>query len=322
MVRNWIIYLLGLAGALVFHAYYFGWYSWFVLQLMVILPLLSLLLSLPAMLRARLSLDVPGECLRQEAVYAALTTGGGFMPLPHCRFRLRVENVMTGSSKVIRQRVTGRDSWYVKLDTTHVGLLRCSAEKVRAYDYLRLFRIPARAGRSVEVLVKPQAEEPSVLPNLTRFLTKQLKPKPSGGFSEEHEMRSYRPGDPLRSVHWKLSAKTDDLIVREAQEPVRGKVLLTLDLVGEPNQIDGVLSRFLWLSIWLLEHEVPHGLTWIDPKDCRLTSEDIGGEAQLQQVLARLLRSRLRDELPSIAQRRFDHVDWRYHIPTEREVRS
>ena len=33
MLRNWLVYLLGLAGALVFHIYYFGWYSWFVLVL-------------------------------------------------------------------------------------------------------------------------------------------------------------------------------------------------------------------------------------------------------------------------------------------------
>ena len=48
MLRNWLVYLLGLAGALVFHIYYFGWYSWFVLVLAVALPWFSLLVSLLA----------------------------------------------------------------------------------------------------------------------------------------------------------------------------------------------------------------------------------------------------------------------------------
>ena len=39
MLKNWLLYLLGLAGALVFHIYYFGWYSWFVLVLAAMLML-------------------------------------------------------------------------------------------------------------------------------------------------------------------------------------------------------------------------------------------------------------------------------------------
>ena len=306
--------MLSLLAALVFHAYYFGWYSWFVLQLTVLLPLLSLLLSLPAMLCARLRLETAQQCMRQDAAYISVQTGGGFLPLPACRFCLRVEHVMSGERKVLRQKCVGKQEWYVRLDTEHVGLLRIEAQKARVYDYLKLFRIPMRTGQEVQIMVKPAAEGPAQLPNLTRFLAKRTRPKPGGGFSEEHEMRPYRPGDMMRDIHWKLSVKTDELIIREAQEPIRTKVLLTLDLVGEPHEIDELLSRLLWLSGWLLEHDTAHQLIWIDPADYRVRTCEISSAEMLEQVMEKLLATRLRSDLPSLSGRRFPGADWRYHL--------
>lgn len=322
MIKSWIFYLLGLVGAVVFHAYYFGWFSWLILQLIVLLPLFSLLVSLPAMLRVRFEIEAPKVCRQNEAIFLTLKTGGGFLPLPHCCFRLRMEHGMTGKRKFLRQKASGQEQWYVKMDTSHTGAVFCRAERLRVYDYLRLFRIPMRGGQMVEILIKPQPEEPTQMPNLTHFLAGRLQPKPGGGFSEEHEMRAYRPGDLLRDVHWKLSAKTDELIVREAQEPVRSRVVLTLDLCGTQEQIDHTLGVFLWLSTWLLRHETPHRLVWIEPKDCCLTDGEITDETTLEQVLQRLLRTRLYPGTPGIAGHSFPGADWRYHIPCGGEVRE
>lgn len=35
-----------------------------------------------------------------------------------------------------------------------------------------------------------------------------MKPR-VGAYAEEHELRPYRPGDPMRTVHWKLTAKQE-----------------------------------------------------------------------------------------------------------------
>ena len=314
MLKNRLLYLLGVLAAFVFHIFYFGWYSWFVLQLMVLLPLFSLLVSLPAMLRTGLALEAPAVCQQHEAVFISLKTSGGILPVPRCCFRIRMTHGMTGQKILLRQKVGGQEQWYVKVDTDHVGAVYCCAEKVRVYDYLRLFRIPVRGGRATEILVRPQPVEPAQRPDLSRFLTRSLQPKPGGGFSEEHEMRTYRPGDMLRDIHWKLSAKTDDLIVREAQEPVRSRVILSLDLCGTQEELDDTLGVFLWISTWLLEHGTPHRLIWIDPKDCTLAEAYVSDEAAMEDVLIRLLRSEVAPDLPSIADHHFRDADWRYHI--------
>ena len=81
MIKNWLLYLPGLLGALVFHIYYFGWFSWFILVLALCLPLFSLIVSILAMARVRLALDVPARCNRGDPAYVTLRVMGGFLPL-------------------------------------------------------------------------------------------------------------------------------------------------------------------------------------------------------------------------------------------------
>ena len=48
--------------------------------------------------------------------------------------------------------------------------------------------------------------------------------------SEVFQVRDYQPGDKLRSIHWKLSAKTEGLMVREYSMPLGCPVEFYLDL--------------------------------------------------------------------------------------------
>lgn len=322
MGKHWLIYLAALGGAVVFHAYYFGWYSWFILVMALCLPGFSLVVSFLAMVRMRLYLDAPPCCSRGDQIFISLRSSNGFLPMPQCRFRLTVTSVMTGQVLSMKQHVPGQDNWYVPLDTSHCGTLVCAVEKARVYDYLGLFRFPVRLPKPVEVQIRPVPTPPEKLPNLAQFLARRRQPKSGGGFSEEHDMRDYHPGDSMRDIHWKLSVKTDRLIVREPQEPIRGLTLLTFDLLGTPERVDATLERLVWMSQWLLDHETPHRILWIDPTDCQIASAAMENRDNLQELVERLLRTPLRPDTPSIANRRFASASWRYHIQPEQEEAS
>jgi len=320
MIKNWILYLSALVGVCIFHVFYFGWYSWFLLVLFLCLPPFSFLVSFLPMSKARLQMELPQQCSSGDALYLSLQASGNFLPLPRCRFRLTVTSKMTGRETVLPQVVPNGGRWYISLDTTHCGTVICRVDKGRVYDYLGLFWLPLRQPEVVSCMIYPIPAQPKPLPNLSHFLVRRRKPKPGGGFSEEHEMRDYHPGDRLRDIHWKLSVKTDRTIVREAQEPIRERTLLTFDLKGTPEQIDLTLARLCWMSDWLSRHETPHQIIWIDPTDCQLAMETIESEAQLLQLLPRLLQSVLRQDIPSIAARRFAAASWRYHISAGQEA--
>ena len=47
--------------------------------------------------------------------------------------------------------------------------------------------------------------------------------------SEIFDIREYVPGDDIRSIHWKLSSKTDTLILKEASDPSHYNVVILPD---------------------------------------------------------------------------------------------
>jgi len=322
MIKHWLLYLLTLAGTFVFHIFYFGWYSWFLLVLIACLPVFSFIVSILAMIRIQLQMETDPQTHRGEPVYLSLQAIGSFLPMPRCTMQLIITSHMTGRTVRLPQVVPNGGRWFVSLDTAHCDTLICTLEKARVYDYLGMFCIPVPTPEPVECMICPIPSPPDKLPNLSHFLVRRRQPKPGGGFSEEHELRDYRPGDSMRDIHWKLSAKTDRTIVREAQEPIREQTLLTFDLCGTPDTIDHTLQQLCWMSDWLCQHEVPHQIIWIDPTDCEMAMESIETPEDLQALLPRLLHSVLHDDTPSIISRRFSAASWRYHISGEQGVRT
>ena len=144
------------------------------------------------------------------------------------------------------------------LPTDHCGALVCHSPGYDVYDLLGLFRLRLRRLPPKRIIIRPQPVEWNRFDDLDRRLARSWRPKYGGGFSENHELRLYRPGDGLNQVHWKLSAKTGKLIIREPMIPNIGKVLLSLDLSGTPDQLDLKLGRLLWMGRWLLDK----GLRW------------------------------------------------------------
>ena len=58
------------------------------------------------------------------------------------------------------------------------------------------------------------------------------------------------------------------------------------------------------------------------PEDLQLGCVQITSEEELEAFVEQLLQTKLRQDLPSIARRRFPEAQWRYHIAAEQEVKS
>lgn len=263
-----VLYLLSVAGCLAFYIIYRMWLSGLVLVFILALPCFSLLVSLPGLITAKLRLDIPLHAQLDQAIPANAILDSP-LPAPHFRGWLKVKNIMTGE---IWDLKPGED-----LPTDHCGQLEITARACRVYDYLGLFRFPFRRKPKAFILIRPKALPLNRMPDLSRLLTRAWRPKQGGGYGENHELRLYRPGDNLQQIHWKLTAKTGKLILRETVEPQLGKMLVKLDLSGSEDCLDRKLGQALWLCGQLLENELPHelrALTGAGLRSFPITSDD------------------------------------------------
>ena len=300
MAERRITYLAFLAGALVFYWAYREWLSWMLLMCVLGTPWVSLLLSLPAMLRCRLQVSCVPEVTAKERTCVSLA-GSCPLPMPPVKGILRVCHAMTGKETSIRKGAA--------LPTGHCGFLTVRLHRAWCYDYLGLFRLPIRKKSDGVLLVRPRTVTIENPPDMSRYLVSAWKPKAGGGFAENHELRLYRPGDSLRQVHWKLSAKTGKLVYREPMEALRGLAVLTLRLSGTPAELDDKLGKLRYISGFLIKNDIPHRV-------CCLTGDGlIQQDAVCEEDVLRVLTALLRHP-PARENMEFGFIPaaWRYHV--------
>lgn len=300
MVRRWLLYLATVAVCMVFYWAHQQWIAWVILVGVLCLPVAALILSLPAMLSIKIHVQCPlpvamGDQEKLQLVSSCL------LPAPPVGGRIRVSRLTTGQQ------------WRLKsgsvLPADHCGTLLCQPEKIRVYDYLGLFSLKVWRTQDLSVVIRPEPVEVSYLPDLQRYLARSWRPKPGGGFAENHELRLYRPGDSLNQVHWKLSAKTGKYIIREAMVPNNSRILLSMTLRGTPEALDRKFGRLLWLSRELLDKQLRHEI-------CALTGSGmitlpVTDEADLDKAMEALL-----SQPPASGDAQWSelHAAWQYRI--------
>lgn len=245
------MYLTVLSVCVIFYLSYQEWFGWFVLLLILLLPLFSLVISLPAMLSFTAQPEGPVTLTMGDSGDIWLM-GQCSLPVPPFKGRLRLRGIQSGEQW--RYRSGGN------LPTEHCGGITVTAEKVWVYDYLGLIGIPVRRSQGKTVLVRPKKAEMEAPTDLNRYLARSWRPKPGGGYAENHDIRLYRPGDSLNQVHWKLTAKTGKWMLREPLQPNRGLMLLTMNLRGNPEILDRKFGELLLLGNYLLELGIPFEL--------------------------------------------------------------
>ena len=291
-----ILYGLFLLAAAALFLLYDGYPGLFLLAGALALPLLSLAAGIPAAraLRLRLEPSVPQPLLREEGVWLLRVEGSSPFPAGRLTVRLREENLLTGARRhaVLRRAAPARgETLSLPMDTGHCGAVDCRVVSLRALDWLGLFAIPVRRPAPARALVfpvpVPEAELPSPVssdpePGVSPFAAGR------DGLSQDYELRDYRPGDPIRAIHWKLSSKRDSLIVREPPPAGAARAAVTFDCAGSPEALDRVLGLLASVSGALLRRGVPHRVGWRDA-DGAPCWEEVSSPAGLDRCLERIL---------------------------------
>lgn len=282
MVMSWLGYLLTLLCGAAFYLFYPRPLSFYTLLLLLALPLLSLGLAL--LFLRRLRLEVTGDAhvlTKDNAAVAVLTLQGPKSATgTSTRLTVRLENKLypqLSEKYTLCLRCNVPQS--LELPTGHCGWLALTVQRCIVTDWMGLFPIPVRLPTPALFLVWPQGD-PAVFASvdLTPAQGLPLLPRPGGGPGEDYELRPYRPGDAVTSIHWKLTAKQPedaDPILRETLEPLRETLAVTYDHFGPPSDVDAVLAQLEALQHHLIDAQRPFILCWADPTSGALTYYDV-----------------------------------------------
>lgn len=316
-VRTFILIGLILASVALYLFTDAGYAAFLVVLFAVLLGGAALVIALPGnVISAELTAPLQGE-RGQEAKATLTVSNPGKLPIIKCKSKVTAENLLNGKKDDLNADFsiwpgkTDRMDFAVKDD--HCGLLRITAEDAEISDPLGIFRRKAVFDKGSETVCSmyylPQISELTISPeDVSTYDMESYKYSQSQKGSDPSEMfdiKAYGEGDSYKAIHWKLSSKLDEIMVREHGLPIENRVLVIVDkrpATEDRDYIDRKIEFASSLSYSLLRQGIYHSIGWFDALNDRFETVRVDGEDAFWMAVTALISSPFADDEKSAAQ--------------------
>lgn len=246
-------YLLSIGLCIVFALYCSGRVGWFLVLTFVCAPVLSLVVTFlfKKCISAVCSLDSPLVAKGEQGTFTVSLHNSGFLPSPFITVEFTDSPYISCGEPLTTLSLMPRLGQTVSYTFTAdiCGASSVGIREIRIWDYLGLFSFAAPVPAACELHVVPDIADVSSEEDYIREIyrlsaengdSEETIDSPStlfGGFPG-FDHREYIPGDPIKRINWKLSAKRDKLYVRLDEEAASSKVCIFLDTflqIGEQD---------------------------------------------------------------------------------------
>lgn len=294
--------------------------------------LVSLIIALPvSFLLLRYTAGNVGLAISEAAAkgeknsFTVTLTNKGLLPVASVDLELRCANLRVGDSDIcsISRSLMprGKSEFTVDVKPSHAGRYELSVASAYVTDPLGIWRKPVRYSGNRYLTVQPELFGINIIPAGVSAMPEAdtQSQKTKGAVAGDMiGIREYVPGDPVRNIHWKLSEKTDKMLVKELGDPVTDQYLLLMDssadIAQDPAALDAVASVFTSLIRAMREDDMIISAGWTDPQtgDAAvrriITDEDASAAADEYLAVPASLPSAFRKIERNLIEDRYAHV--------------
>ncbi len=214
-------------------------------QLFLLLSLLILLVlsgAVISVLWASATLEVDGmlsgETVRRgdDVVLSLRVRHRGLIPVAPLLLELS-DPVGSRDREVRLKNMPHRlQSMKLPIHASHVGVFTVGLRSCTVEDLLGLVQRHILLQKtSFELVVLPQTFDVEPLKLAPGDPGSELMSRATEDLNAPSDIRSYQPGDAMKKIHWKLSLRKRELIVRKFDEPILQDVLILMDCSPPPS---------------------------------------------------------------------------------------
>lgn len=245
------------------------------------------------------------------------TKSDSIMPVPSARFLLSCENVLTKEKQNIPMAYSfgpkGKNHGGLSVTNVFCGRENVSVRDAVIQDPIGLFSRRQKIEEEAACYVMPQIKE-IVIPSeyldsydMESYSYSQYKKGNDTG--EVFGIREYADGDSPKQIHWKLSAKLDDMMVKIPSFPIENKLVVLLDnSIPEGYQLspvrrDALVEMLFSLSHSLLKKNITHSLGWCDHETGSFIVRRIENDGDMWSVVPEVLSAGIEESRITTAYR-------------------
>lgn len=182
-----------------------------------------------------------------------------FMSLD-AKVHITVSNEFFGTvgEQVISIPVHARGGYTIKLPIIahYPGVIKLEVKRIDIKDMLGMFYLKRKAKTFAEAIIMPLRIN-DVSYDAVNFeqgmLESEESTKRGNDFSDVQEIREYIPGDKLMSIHWKLSAKRDILMVKDRVSMSDKQLVVLPELCNSDKE---VLTQILSVTYTMIHQMI------------------------------------------------------------------
>ncbi|MCR5120656.1 MAG: DUF58 domain-containing protein [Lachnospiraceae bacterium] len=226
--------------------------------LFIVLPPVSICLTGYASRRLRVSFDPPRTSVTPGGIarFSLSVDNPGFIPLLNVLVELRYENLYYPrediSEIVVPAEIRTKKQFSLPFELTKAGMFSVSVRRILVTDFLHLYTKELKSDITVLLPVIPDEQrfEDTSFPKAA-VESEDSELSPDGELINEiKQLREYRPGDRLKDIHWKQSARSKDLMVKEYETSSDLYFLILPEL--ERSTLDRGINEFAKTAYTLL----------------------------------------------------------------------
>ena len=213
----------------------------------------------------------------KEEIKVESANESGF-PVPSCTLSLVCENVLTKEKETIPLEYSfgpkGKNKGGLVLSSSNCGRENIYVSDAVISDPAGLFRRKQKMNAETAVYIMPEIREINIpseyLDSYDMESYSYAQHKKGNDTGEVFGIREYQDGDSPKQIHWKLSAKLDDMMVKIPSFPIENKLVVLLDNSIAPGTVldagkrNDLVELFFSLSFSLLKKNITHSLGWCD----------------------------------------------------------
>lgn len=240
MAKNRVIYILALIGAVIFSMLYTSKLSAVLMMILAVYPITALiftavqLFSIKAVFPDKrivvekfsnfeLFIDVKNVCFFPciPAELVCLTPDGNM-------------GVFSEKQVFVSLPPFGKTRLSLKCKHNFRGCYSCRIKKISAADPLRIIRLSRKISAESIIIVLPRKLELDDIIKISSTEHSYTKKNPISSDKEDFShVREYREGDMIQMVHWKLTAKQDEFMIKQFDSINDRRALILCNRNGE-----------------------------------------------------------------------------------------
>ena len=175
---------------------------------------------------------------------------------------------------------------------TYPGLLKISVSRVYIKDLMGFFRLKKNVEQTAELSILPRAVTDIAYEKTALeqgMLESEESSKRGNDFSDVQEVREYIPGDKLMSIHWKLSAKRDILMVKDRVSMSDHQLVIVPELfIDQPVNLAAILTMTYSVILELIQEQTTVRLLYWSTNRYEYEDVRIDYKEELDAAFARM----------------------------------